>query len=460
VPKLLQNLPLKPFHWQLEFPEVFLRERPGFDAILGNPPFGGKNTILDSNGEPYIKLLQTLNPHAHGNSDLVAYFFLRAASILREGGTFGLVATNTIKQGDTRATGLQHMTAHGITLYDAVLDQPWAGGAAVVVDVVHGCRGPSPTGQTLNSSLENTVEIPDPKPLKENEGKGFIGCYVLGTGFLLTTDQAKAFVLQDPVNEEIIKPYLGGEELNSNIPEDEDGHIQVSRHVINFGDMTEEEAQKWPELFDIIKLKVKPERDLNNREVRKKFWWKFGERAPKLYNKIKNIEKCMVCSSVSKYMLFEFQPTDRVFSHALVVFALDDWFSFAVLQSRVHEVWAREAGLGSTMKTDARYTPSTCFETFPFPRGEAGLVVAAGEAGRVFYEARQAAMIRYQEGMTKLWNRVVDPENDASDIEALRRLKEAMDRAVLAAYGWSDLGPSEGVEIVRRLRLLNVERAR
>jgi hypothetical protein len=136
--------PVAPFHWQVEFAEVFGRTNPGFDAIVGNPPFAGKNTLIRSNPEHYLDWLQTVHEGAHGNSDLVAHFFRRGYGLLREGGAFGLIATNTIAQGDTRATGLRWLRNHGCTIYDVRRRYRWPGAAAVVVSVVHvgGTREP------------------------------------------------------------------------------------------------------------------------------------------------------------------------------------------------------------------------------------------------------------------------------------------------------------------------------
>src|SRR5205807_2460996 len=93
-------LPVRPFHWQVEFPEVFDRDNGGFDAIVGNPPFAGKNSLINANRQGYLNWLQALHEETHGNSDLVAHFFRRAFDLLRNGGAFGLIATNTIGQGD------------------------------------------------------------------------------------------------------------------------------------------------------------------------------------------------------------------------------------------------------------------------------------------------------------------------------------------------------------------------
>jgi len=138
---------ITPFHWEIEFPEVFAESRPdeprplgsgsGFDCIVGNPPFAGKNTIIEGSPDGYLDWLKAIHPESHGNSDLVAHFFRRAFNLLRPGGTFGLIATNTIAQGDTRTTGLRWICTHGGTIYAARRRYKWPGQAAVVVSVLH-----------------------------------------------------------------------------------------------------------------------------------------------------------------------------------------------------------------------------------------------------------------------------------------------------------------------------------
>jgi hypothetical protein len=451
--KYLKSLHERPLHWQLTFPEVFARPDGGFDAVVGNPPFAGKNTILSASGDHYISLLQTLRPHSHGNADLSAHFFLRAAEILRPGGRFGLVATNTISQGDTRDTGLRWLLKRGVGLLDAEVDVPWpvSGGAAVIVNIVYGVRG---QGGRLNSALKAEPEWDEPKALKENEGRCFQGSIVLGMGFTLVPAEAEALMAADERNCMIIKPYIGGQELNSNPT------LSHQRYVIDFGDRTEEKAKEWPLLYAIAEERVKPQREQDKREIRRKKWWQFAERAPALYSAISSLDRCLVSARVSKHLLFAFQPTNIVLSDRLVGVALDDWFSFATLQSRVHEAWARGADLASTLKTDPLYTPSTCFETFPFPKPQDPTPVAT--AGEALYTARSAYMLAHQVGMTETWNRLTDPHHDLyddPDITHLRHLRHTMDRAVLDAYTWTDLAPEDEAAIIARLRQLNTQRA-
>ncbi len=128
---------ITPFNWEIEFPEVFDRENPGFDAIVGNPPFAGKNTTINSNPEGYVDWLKIVHPESHGNADLVSHFFRRAFTITRQKGCFGLIATNTIAQGDTRSTGLRFICNHGGIIYNATRRYRWPGVAAVVVSVIH-----------------------------------------------------------------------------------------------------------------------------------------------------------------------------------------------------------------------------------------------------------------------------------------------------------------------------------
>ena len=133
--------PFAPFHWEIEFPEVFDRDNPGFDVFVGNPPFAGKNTVAAGNVPGYPLWLKAIHEESHGNADLVAHFFRRTFDLLRHGGTFGLIATNTIGQGDTRSTGLRWICLHDGEIYRAQTRVRWPGLAAVVVSVVHATRG-------------------------------------------------------------------------------------------------------------------------------------------------------------------------------------------------------------------------------------------------------------------------------------------------------------------------------
>ena len=132
---------ITPFHWDLEFPEVFGDGRDGFDAFVGNPPFAGKNTIAEGSPDGILDWFKQLHPESHGNADLVTHFFRRCFDLLRPCGSLGLIATNTIAQGDTRSTGLRWICLNGGTIYAARKRFKWPGVAAVVVSVVHLLKG-------------------------------------------------------------------------------------------------------------------------------------------------------------------------------------------------------------------------------------------------------------------------------------------------------------------------------
>jgi hypothetical protein len=438
--------PVIPFHWEDEFSDVFNRENPGFDVIVGNPPFAGKNTLIDSNVEGYGDWLKEIHPESHGNSDLVAHFFRRAFRLLREGGAFGLIATNTIAQGDTRTTGLRWICQHKGTIYNAQKRVKWTGQAAVVVSVINVFKGEYEGKRELDGKEVPLIsaflfpkgESEDPKVLLANAEKSFQGSIVLGMGFTFDDTNEKAtsisemnqLIEKDPCNAERIFPYIGGEEVNSN-----PSHA-YHRYVINFFDMSEEEAWKYPDLMQIVKDKVKPERDVQKRDALRVRWWQYAEKRPGLVRAIAPLDRVLVCAQTSKYRMFTFLPNNYVFDQKLVVFALYQFSAFASLHSRIHEVWA--IFFGSSMKDDPVYTPTDCFQTFPFPPNwETDRTLE--EIGKQYYEYRADLMIRNNQGLTDTYNRFHDPNETDPDILTLRDLHEKLDRAVLDAYGWHDL---------------------
>jgi hypothetical protein len=181
-----------------------------------------------------------------------------------------------------------------------------------------------------------------------------------------------------------------------------------------------------------------------------------------------------VAANVTKHLMFSFQPTSWFFSQTLYAFAFDARTQFAVLQSRAHEPWARL--LSSSMRTDLRYSATDCFETFPFPHADPRTIIASLETvGETLYETRARVMLETNRGLTKTYNAIKDPSCDDPRVVEIRRLHEEMDRAVLDAYGWSDIVvppycPATDAdraavqafedEVIDRLYVLNAERAR
>ena len=451
--------PLLPMHWEIEFPEVFERETPGFDAIVGNPPFAGKNTVSGSNMTGYPDWLKQMHAESHGNADLVAHFFRRAFDLARDGGAFGLIATNTIGQGDTRSTGLRWICRHGGEIFNTRKRVKWPGLAAVVVSVVHVTKGPFAGARRLDGRdvpvvtafLFHRGSHDDPARLAANAGRSFVGSYVLGMGFTFDDTDTKGvatplaemrrLIDRDPWNQEVIFPYIGGEEVNTSPTH------AYHRYVINFGQREEEECRRWPDLMAIVGEKVRPDREAQNDPGAKEKWWQFIRPRPELHAAIAGLERVLVICRHQPQWGTSFLSAASVFAESLIVFPLATYAAFSALQSRPHEIWARF--FGSSMKDDLRYTPSDCLETFPFPN-QWETHRALDAAGQTYYDLRAELMVKHHEGLTLTYNRFHDRNETDPDIQRLRKLHAAMDRAVLDAYGWTDI--SDRLRVPSRLR--------
>ncbi len=439
------------FHWELEFNDVFARPNPGFDAIVGNPPFAGKNTIASGHPLAYPDWLKTLHPGAHGNADLAAHFFRRAYGLLRQGGAMGLIATNTIRQGDTRETGLRHIVGDGGIIYRAVSRARWEGEAAVVVAQVFVSKGGTPPSppilddrpvRRISAYLVEGDLDGSPARLRANAGKVFEGTKVYGGGFLFREDKPTTsrntlkamadLIGREPQSAAIIKTFLGGEEVYN------DPQHHHLRYALDFTKIKLTDAQNLhPEALDLVRQTVKPYRDKVSSNRTRERWWLFEEARPGLYSGIDGQQQVIVTScAATPHWAVARVNTGGIFANTLAVFALSSHAAFATLQSRVHEVWARF--FASTLEDRLRYTPSDCFETFPLPPGYAD-APALEAAGRAYHDHRAALMIARDQGMTPTYNRFHTRADDDADIVTLRGLHHAMDDAVLRAYGWDDL---------------------
>lgn len=437
-----------PFHWELEFPEVFTREYSGFDCFVGNPPFQGKNNIINSNLDGYTDWLKDLHRDSHGNSDIVAHFFRRAFVLLRDGGAIGLIATNTIRQGDTRSSGLEFICQNGGSIYHAVRRLRWPGAAAVVVSVVHIFKGSYVGQRTLDKRTVDQITAflfhdgghSSPNVLSSNKDKSFQGSILLGLGYTFddTDNTGKAnsisdynrLIKQNPKNAERIFPLIGGKEIY------DDPKQSYYRYAINFFDMSLEEASQWPDLISILKERVKPERDVQKRDALRDRWWQYAEKRPGLYNSISKNKRVLVNALYCTHLSFVFLPANYIYNNKLNVMPFEGIYDFAVLQSRLHDIWAWF--FSSTLKDDLAYAPTDCFETFPFPlnyQTNTSLI----EAGENYYLKRAQIMTLNNEGLTKTYNRFHDPNENSAIITELRKLHEVLDSEVLNAYGWNDL---------------------
>jgi hypothetical protein len=445
------------FHWELEFPEVFTTDGKGtvtggFDVIAGNPPFLGGTRISEEFGMRYFSWLTTNYPPAGHLCDLVAYFFRRNFQHLRSGGSFGLIATNTISQGDTREGGLAPILQRGGMIYSATRRLRWPGEAAVIVSVVHVSKANDVKPVLLDGKCVTRISafllkgFVDISPFRLRSNPYFSsGTKIYGQGFLFDDSDRSAnpralmdeAIARDPNSASRIFPYIGGEEVNSSPTH------QPERYVIFLSDIKDEDGlDNLVALAAIVRNKVKPERDSlgenpNNIPLKRR-WWAYQAHRPELYERIRKLERVLVNSQTSGHLAFAFLPTNWIYSQKLNVFEISSFSGFCVLQSRTHEIWGRY--FGSSLKDDLCYTPSDCFETFPFPADiEANRMLVA--AGRAYYEFRASFMTRANEGLTRSYNLFNSPDESSPDVLKLRQLHHEMDRAVLDAYGWTDMQP-------------------
>ncbi|MES1244263.1 MAG: type IIL restriction-modification enzyme MmeI [Acidobacteriota bacterium] len=476
------------FHWMIEFPEVFYAERPDpldggrlngaawMDAFVGNPPFMSGTDVSGNLGKGYRDWLIAVHEATHGKSDLCVHFFRLADRLIGTHGAFGLIATNSIAEGESRISGLKYLKDKGLLIYSAVGSLAWPGAAAVHVSVVHmskgrvtrdgiSCEYDGRSVHVINSRLRPRAEWREPLPLRVNYGICSQGTDIASQGFILTPAERDRLISSDARNKELIFPYIGGEELNT------DPEQRHERYVVNFSSMSLKEAERWPELLEWVRERVKPGREslspspINDRL--REYWWRYWALRPEMAEALKKIDKCFVTAAVSKHRSFGLQPASRLFAKTLYVFAQSQLSFFAVLQSRFHVCWSKL--LSSSLEERLRYSPSDCFENFPFPHPDPRTVIPSLEdIGQRLYGARAAFMLDTQQGLTATYNLLKDPACHDPRIEELRRLHEDMDRAVLDAYGWSDipvppyLDPHPEAfedEVLDRLFLLNAQRA-
>jgi hypothetical protein len=435
----------RPFHWPLEFPEVFAGIDGGFDSVIGNPPFV-KGTAIGANfGALYRTYLSAViaNGKKASYADLCSFFLLRCLCKIRIFGGVGIVATNTISQGDTREMGLDQAINSGFQPYWVKTDVPWLGSASVIVSLVLIRRTDSwlsprvLNGASVNEITqyltEGTGKVFDPKLLFKNKNIAFKGSTTGCKGFVLDDAEAGNIIAHDSKYADVIHPFVGGQDFN-NSPT-----LTPSRWVINFRDWDFETASKYPLCMDILMERVKPYFDSRTGQIHETDYWKFSDKRLESYALISNYRRVLFHAFTSKHLCFGFLPTGIVYSAPHAVIGLSGYHHFAVLQSTFHLIWVVE--ICSAMGTSIRYAPSDLFDTFPFPKrvldGEKSILMDSSELceiGERFYSKRSEYMISNSIGMTDLYNKFHDPAEQCHAILWLRDLQREMDEAVARSY--------------------------
>lgn len=429
----------RPLHWPLAFPEVFLSAgREGFDAIVGNPPFRGGQFLTESLGVTFRDyLVGHVAEGRTGSADLVAYFLLRAGQLIAPSGQMGFIATNSVAQGQTKRVGLDGLCGQRWQVRKAVRERPWPGGAVVYVAQVwlssaawsgdhvldHRIVGSITTGLT-DGGRPNSSAAPK---IAGNSGLMFQGPIPVGGGFVNLPAGFVAELLQDADVDyaAVIRPYLGAADI-CHRPDQ-----SASRWCIDFGYMTFEEASRFPRALEYLEANVRLERMTNAHGPTREHWWRFGAPRREMRTALLGLDRFIAVPNHAKRYLTAWQPAIVLAGNAASVLASRDDYVMGVMTSRIHEIWARSRP--SSIKGDLRYTPSTMFETFPFPP-EPALVVrlAVADASEALHAGRRELCLEARIGLTELYNRA-----DGA-FGHLRAFHESLDLAVADAYGWPD----------------------
>ncbi len=438
----------QPLHWPLAYPEVFTSDSAGFDAVLGNPPFMGGRKISTNLGARYGECIKKLClPGAKGSINLVMYFLHRSARLLRAGATMGMIATDTVTQGETRDVGMVSLFAVARP-YRAVSSRPWPGDANVRIALLHLIRGEwngplildDAVVDGITTMLKPGAEFHKPNSLRANVGLCSDGVKVQGIGFVLPEEEARTLLSQNPEYETCLTRYIVGDDIN-NHPR----HLS-DRWVINFWDMSEQESRRFAKLWDILEQRVRPYRDSLTKQVHEACFWKFWDRREEFFNRVRKKKRVLVCSKLSKHFNVVFGDPRYIYSEKAKVFDFETLSAFAVLQSVVHASWARAWG-SSTGETPA-YVGSSCFDTFPFPAsmqaadGNSLVAVELDELqdiGARLDHQRSRLLVTEGIGLTECYNAFHERSCRDEKVVALRELHSELDAAVVTAYGWNDL---------------------
>lgn len=471
----------RPFHWPLEFPEVFARMAHGFDVIVGNPPFSGGRWIGRRLGLTYQEYLKLVRNGVVGSPDLCVYFYLRAFSLLGSKGCFGLLATKSITETGSRVVCLDQIIGMGGTVYRGRSRMAWPGNAAVVVSIAwvarDGWQGQrvldDRTVSAINGALEEDFQIKRPMKLKALKGRFSQGQDIMGRGFELTAEERAEMLAADHSCAEVVFPLFNGQDLNT-MPT-----LEPYRWVIYFFDWPEEKARRYGAAFRRVEELVKPYRDSLTGQIHQDCYWKFWDLRPQLISELDTRMTVLASAINSKYVSFRRVPTGNVYNKKTKLYFMDAWWEFAVLQSSLHQEWAFWT-CGTLGASTINYSTSVAFETWPMPTVDNGTQAGLEKLGEDYHALREQALLQNAFGLTKLYNRFHDPSDDDSQIEMIRSLHREIDIAVARSYGWEDIDLEHGfhevpylpendrvrftiseaarVEVLRRLSKLNRQR--
>jgi hypothetical protein len=462
------------------------------DYIVSNPPFIGNARMREVLGDGYAETLRKVYKDVPDTVDFVMYWWHKAAELVRAGQVqrFGLITTNSIRQVRQRKViDFNVKQKKSIRLIFAIPDHPWVdGGAAVRIamtaaelddpkksvktaqlgTVVVEDEGETPEEVAeqveiqwqnvgrIFSNLQAGVDVSNAVPLKSNHKLCCPGVKLHGMGFCLTETETNS------LESDIIYPYVNGRDLL---------HTSRKLFVIDLFGLTEKEIyKKHPRAYQWVYERVKPEREQNNRESYRKYWWIFGEPRASFRPALIKLNRYIATVETAKHRSFLFLDNQVKPDNRIIVIALDDAYCLGVLSSKIHVIWALATGGRIGLGNDPIYSKSTCFDPFPFPDPTPEQKEKIRELGEKLDAHRKQVQAQHPDititGMYNLLEKLragqpfTDKDRDYNNkalVSTLKQIHDELDIAVLDAYGWHHDISDE--EILERLVALNAERA-
>lgn len=457
-------------------------EWPQADFIIGNPPYMGQARQREAFGDGYVDALRDVYPGVPDSADYVMYWWHRAAEEVASGRAVraGMITTNSVAQAQNRAV-IEAAAQQNVRITWAVADHPWvdeSGAASVRVAMTVVAKDPAtatlvqvdeqarPCGETvvdrLNFDLTAHADVATASslPLRANAGLASPGFKLHGNGFILPPEEGASLREFDARSQAVVKRYLNGRDVAAR---------PRGVYIVDFGLRTELEAKEHPVLYDIVRSRVKPERDANNDRSTRVKWWRFGRNREELRSALADLPRYIATPETAKHRVFVFLDADVAPDNTLVCIASADAFHLGVLSSAAHAVWALAAGSRLGIGNDPRYNKTRCFDSFPFPDPEPGLRTKIAELAERLNRHRWEALARDRTmTLTGIYNVVEKLRAGAALSPADRRvhdraacgvlldLHNELDEAVAAGYGWA--WPMATSDVLQHLVSLHHER--
>jgi hypothetical protein len=463
---------------------------PTADFVIGNPPFIGNKRMRRRLGDGYVEALKRAYPRHPADVDFVMYWWTRAAEAVRSGAIrrFGLISTNSIRQVTNRqVVRAQREHLSSVSLAFAIADHPWRNeetDAAVRVSMTVGDsdvqlgrleviteekRDPYEIARVgvhqffgkINDDLTLGADVTQARPLISNKNLAFMGVIPVGDGFRIDKEIEEGLSLEDRAT---VRDYINGEDLIE--------AYKTSR-IIDVSEFLHDELQEaHPAIFDLLSVRVRPFREVAERQAHRERWWVFGERRVGMRKALAGLTRYIATAETAKHRLFHFLNASILPDQKIRVVALCGGFNLGILSSRTHLVWSSAAG--STLEDRPVYVNLTCFDPFPFPdTSDAALKDRISNAAEKLDALRKEVLNRHSDlTLTKLYNvldalRVAekagtvlsDKDRDVATrgrVSLIGQYHDTIDAAVAEAYGWAtDLSDEE---ILERLVALNKQR--